>query len=115
MATCTCGRTGHTAARSIGHAPGVTHMNDQNKARVTAWLAERGVTVKCGVCGSTDWQLHGEVIEPARNDGVEAHSVMERFAPLGGGVIHPSSIRLVAVICQNCAAVTMLHADTIGV
>lgn len=89
-------------------------MNDQNKAKVTAWLAERGVAVKCGVCGSTDWQLHGEVIDPARNDGGEAPSLHTVYSRTGGAIATPS-IRLVAVICQNCAGVTMLHADAIGV
>ena len=91
----------------------VKFMNPLNQDKVTTWLREQGVDLACGVCGSTDWQLHDQIIAPSKNDGYEP-SGSRRVSARFGGTIYPPSIRLAAVICNNCAGVTFLHADTMG-
>lgn len=65
----------------------MVHMNPQNESTVYVWLNARGVALRCCVCGSNDWTLRPRTVDPG----------------------------FVAVICRNCAGVTLLDAEAMGI
>lgn len=86
-------------------------MNPSLKHRVMKWLDDSGASpVTCPICKSADWDVHSHVVAAPL---VDAETSRANVLLTEGGMVQ-HNLPMVALICNNCANVTLLGAKRIG-